>query len=244
MIFNWIRPSHIPYPNIWLRFQAKDLDSDNLVEYIVEDLSEDRFDDAINFMTTKFLANAPMAKLRNGANDSMYVQDSVGIWKNILQQRITHVCFKEGSSEIVGLNFNYVASRNDPPLLGDIKSEAFLQNMRVFSILSDYGNFDVFDKYGVEEYLSSFGMCVTKEYAGRKIGENLLKASKYLAKPCDLKLRHAFFTSNISNKIAENLGYITDVELSFKEIQRIDPSLMLDNIDSSKATIRTWVFED
>lgn len=37
--------------------------------------------------------------------------------------------------------------------------------------------------------------------------------SKYLAKPCDLKLRHAFFTSNISNKIADNLGYKTDVEL-------------------------------
>ncbi|XP_037043931.1 uncharacterized protein LOC119079933 [Bradysia coprophila] len=244
MIFNWIRPSHIPYPNVWFRFQAKDLDCDNLVEYIVEDLPEDRFDDAIAFMTTEFLANAPMAKLRNGANNSTYVQDIGRIWKNILQQRMTHVCFKDGSSVIVGLNFNYVASRNDPPLLSDIKSETFMQNMRVLSILSDYGNFDVFDKYGVEQYLSSFGMCVAKEYAGRKIGENLLKASKYLAKPCDLKLRHAYFTSNSSNKIAENLGYLTDVELSFKEIQRIDPSLKLDDIESSKATIRTWIFED
>lgn len=31
---------------------------------------------------------------------------------------------------------------------------------------------------------------------------------------------------------------------SFKEIQRIDPSLELENIESSKATLRTWIFED
>lgn len=215
-----------------------------MVEYIVQDLPEERFDDAVHVMSTKFLADAPMAKLRNGANDPIYIQDSVRIWRVILQQRMTHVCFKSGSSEIVGINFNYVSTREDASLLDEITSEAFLQNLKVWSILYNYGNFDVFEKYGVDEYLSSFGMHVPKEYAGRKIGENLLTASKFLAKPCDLKLRHAFFTSNISNKIADNLGYKTDVELSFKEIQRIDSSLNLDNIDSSKATLRTWIFED
>lgn len=98
-------------------------------------------------------------------------------------------------------------------------------------MLHNHGNFDVFEKYGVDEYLSSFGMYVPQKYAGRKIGEKLLEArsvykfwrnfnlltsifsSKYLARPCEIKLRHAFFTSDISNKIADNLGYTTDVEL-------------------------------
>lgn len=76
-------------------------------------------------------------------------------------------------------------------------------------------------------------------------------------------MRHAFFSSDISNKIADNLGYITDAELryrdirkpslimlvdcdffcSFREIQRIDQSLELNRIESSKASIRTWIFE-
>lgn len=57
-----------------------------------------------------------------------------------------------------------------------IKSESFLQNLRVYSILHDYGNFDVFAKYGVDKYLSSFGMYVPKKFAGRKIGQKLLEA--------------------------------------------------------------------
>lgn len=34
-----------------------------------------------------------------------------------------------------------------------------------------------------------------------------------MAEPCEIKLRHAFFSSDISNKIADNLGYTTDVEM-------------------------------
>lgn len=124
--------------------------------------------------------------------------------------------------------------------------------MRVHSILEGHGSFDVFAKYGVDIYLSSFGIYVPKK-------------SKHMAKTCNIKLRHGFFTSNISNKIADNLGYITDVELrynyervnvlqdaidakiyflSFKEIQRIDPSLQFEHIESDKAALRTWIFED
>lgn len=91
----------------------------------------------------------------------------------------------------------------------------------------------------------------------------LFSCSKYMALPCDIKLRHALFSSDISNKIADNLGYTTDVELryggmkisvkverikvvhffSFDEIQRIDPSLKFENIQSSKAALRTWTFD-
>lgn len=86
-----------------------------------------------------------------------------------------------------------------------------------------------------------------------------------MAMPCEIKLRHGFFTSDISSKIADNLGYTTDVELryenvstgslalnetlanilfsSFQEIQRINPSLKFENIQSSKASLRTWIFD-
>lgn len=119
MFFNWTRPDHVPYPNIWLKFKANDVETDDLVEYSIEDLPEDRFDEAIKIMSTNFLADAPMSKLKNGANDLDYVADSVRIWKTILKQHMTHVCFKLGSQEIIGLNLNYVSSRDDVPFLGD-----------------------------------------------------------------------------------------------------------------------------
>lgn len=206
MSFSWTRPNHIPYPNIWLKFTATDLDTNDSVEYTVQDLPENRFDEAIKIMATGFLANAPMAKLKNATNDLDYIEDSVRIWKDILQQRMVHVCFKNDSHEIVGLNFNYVSSRDDRLFFGDvisnnrkinserifhqiflqIKSKSFMQNMKVYSILHNHGNFDVFAKYGVDSYLSSFGVYVPREYAGRKIGEKILEArlisTKYLSR--------------------------------------------------------------
>lgn len=37
-----------------------------------------------------------------------------------------------------------------------------------------------------------------------------------MATLCDIKLRHAVFQSDISNKVADNLGYITDVALRYE----------------------------
>lgn len=37
-----------------------------------------------------------------------------------------------------------------------------------------YENFDVFEHYGVEEYMASFGLSVDKKYRGRRIGDQLL----------------------------------------------------------------------
>lgn len=62
MVFSWRRPKNIPFPSVWLTFNEKDLNSNNLVKYRVEDLPLDRFDDAIQHMTVNFLADAPWAK--------------------------------------------------------------------------------------------------------------------------------------------------------------------------------------
>lgn len=119
MIFNWTRPINIPYPNVWLKFKAKDVLTDDLVEYTVEDLPEERFDEAIEIMAKGFLADVPLAKLKNGANDMEYVEDVTRIWKGIVKQKMSHACFKEGSEEIVGLNMNYVSSTDDVSFLDD-----------------------------------------------------------------------------------------------------------------------------
>lgn len=119
MSFNWSRPSHLQYPKVWLEFKANDVDTNDLVDYTVQDLPEDRFTEAIKIMASNFLADAPMAKLKNGAHNFFYVKDNIRIWEGIVKQRMTHVCFKNGSDEIIGLNFNFVSSKDDAPWLGD-----------------------------------------------------------------------------------------------------------------------------
>lgn len=55
MTFCWKRSQNVPFPTIWHTFVAKGTESDNYVKYIVQDLPENRFGDALKFMTNYFL---------------------------------------------------------------------------------------------------------------------------------------------------------------------------------------------
>lgn len=60
----WVRPlDKVPFPNVWLEFEAKESkNSDKLVKYRIQDLPEDRFDDAIQHMKDYYLVDEPLSK--------------------------------------------------------------------------------------------------------------------------------------------------------------------------------------
>lgn len=58
----WKRPESLKFPKIWLTFKAKDIDSDELVEYCIQDLPESRFQDAMDFMLTIFCKDEPVSE--------------------------------------------------------------------------------------------------------------------------------------------------------------------------------------
>lgn len=58
----WTRPKTSEYPKVWSTFKARDLDSDELVEYRVQDLPESRFEDAINHMVENFFLDEPITQ--------------------------------------------------------------------------------------------------------------------------------------------------------------------------------------
>lgn len=58
----WKRSESLEFPKIWHTFKAKDIDSDNLVEYRIQDLPESRFDEAIKMMSTAFCKDEPLCE--------------------------------------------------------------------------------------------------------------------------------------------------------------------------------------
>lgn len=58
----WKRPESIEYPKVWLRFKARDVDSDALVEYRIEDFMEDRINEAVIHMRGFFLKDEPFCQ--------------------------------------------------------------------------------------------------------------------------------------------------------------------------------------
>ena len=70
-----------------------------------------------------------------------------------------------------------------------------------------YDKFDTCEFYGVDKYLTSSGLVVSEKYRGRGIGEQFLKSRKPFCKAFDIKLTSTTFTSTVSNKIADKVGF-------------------------------------
>lgn len=56
----WSRSESVKYPKLWCTFKASDINSDELVEYRIQDLPESRFDDGIYFMAEHFCKDEPI----------------------------------------------------------------------------------------------------------------------------------------------------------------------------------------
>lgn len=109
----WRRPESVPFPQTWLKFQAKDLDSEKLVEYRVEDLTPDRFEDAIEHMSGDYFRDEPFCRGKNIVGDPSAMDAFKSKWRSLLEQRVSVVCYREGSNEIIGVNILAVYSKND-----------------------------------------------------------------------------------------------------------------------------------
>lgn len=60
---HWTRPTTADYPKIWRTFVGRDVNSDKLTEYRIEDLTESRFDDAIKHMEAFYLRDEPVSQV-------------------------------------------------------------------------------------------------------------------------------------------------------------------------------------
>lgn len=60
----WSRSlSKVPFPNIWIEFNGRESrNSDKLVKYWIQDLPEDKIEDAVNHMTEFYLSDEPISE--------------------------------------------------------------------------------------------------------------------------------------------------------------------------------------
>lgn len=56
----WSRPVTVAFPQIWRIFSARDLSTDDMVEYRIQDLPVERIEDAIHFMLNNYLKADPI----------------------------------------------------------------------------------------------------------------------------------------------------------------------------------------
>lgn len=101
------------FPVQYYTFVTSDKDSDQLVEYFVEDIPESRYEEACRFMVKHFVPYEPKLVARNGQNDPLVLEDYYNKYMHGIKQKVSVACFKKGSNEFVGVNIMEVLGRND-----------------------------------------------------------------------------------------------------------------------------------
>ena len=109
----WKRPDSVEYPKVWHRFKARDLNSDQLIEYRIEDLVESKAEEAFQHMRENYLVDEPLRQALGGYDDIDHMKDFEHAWRSIIAQKMPLVCYREGSDEIVGLSWTFVTHKDD-----------------------------------------------------------------------------------------------------------------------------------
>lgn len=109
----WKRSNFNDYPKVWYTFKARDLDSDNIVEYRIQDLPLDRTDDLLDHLVKSYIPDEPAGQALGNQDDPHAIEDYKNYWRPVIAQGISIVCFKESSNEIVGANMLFVNTKDD-----------------------------------------------------------------------------------------------------------------------------------
>lgn len=62
IVLEWKRPQTLEYPKVWHTFRARDLNSDELVEYCIQDLPESRLADVLDHMCKNYVQDEPIGQ--------------------------------------------------------------------------------------------------------------------------------------------------------------------------------------
>ncbi|XP_058116219.1 uncharacterized protein LOC131287956 [Anopheles ziemanni] len=243
---SWKRPTSVPYPNIWCTFEAPDPDRDDggLATYRVEDLTKDRFEDAIKLYTEHFLDDEPLSQYGRSVQkqEGKANTRTVTFWRNCLNERMSVACYKDGSMELVAANLLSVKQANCKK---DIDVQALSETGRkivaVYDYMTDTGN--LFQRHAVDKYLAAYGLSVNSRYRGRGIATEILKARIPICKAFGLRLTSTNFTAIGSQKAAMKVGFKTDLEMRYDEFVKVNPSYTFEGIKSTSIKLMSLVIE-
>lgn len=81
--------------------------------------------------------------------------------------------------------------------------------------------FNVFEAYKTDQYLSAYGLCVNPEFRGRGIATEMLKARIPIMTALGLTVTSTAFTSIGSQIAAKHAGYQEDYVISYDDVAKV-----------------------
>ncbi|XP_055684399.1 uncharacterized protein LOC129790736 [Lutzomyia longipalpis] len=226
----WKRPESVPFPSIWRRFKAKDVNTGELVNYYVQDLPEDRYEEAVQLLVQHFLHDEPMCKAGGAADEPQSIEGFSNAWRAILQDKISLVCFKEGSDEIVGVNVLKLCSKGVEEGIPENAGRACTNMLRAMEYATRNGN--LYARYNVDKFFAGFALLVVPKYRALRLAEEILKARVPLGRGIGVHLTSTVFTNKFSQAAAARAGFEETYVISYEDLRTTGPRIAFPGVET------------
>ncbi|XP_034827755.1 uncharacterized protein [Maniola hyperantus] len=210
----YTRPTSMPLPTVWHRFTAQG------AALRVQDMTDDQVEPAVQLLLKYFTADEPPCKYIEINKHPGALAELEKLWRTTIKDRISVVCVEDRDepTDIIGVNVLTVCSRCD-------KEEEFQTDDRIWAKL--FGavdlvgrSVDIFDKFGVDQYLNAYGLVVTPQWRGCGVGKEILLARIPLCKALGVKVTATVFTAAASQAVARKAGFQDLFQISYEELAK------------------------
>ncbi|KAB0797323.1 hypothetical protein PPYR_08317 [Photinus pyralis] len=221
----WKRPSSAPYPSIYKKFEGRRPINGVIPKFWVQDIPEDQFDAAVEFMMGGFPYDEPLNKYSKLESDSESMNTLRMFLKEMLKDKLGLICYAEnpdpkGKPIIAGVNVTHIKTKDDENIV-EIKGNTLSRIFETMEVVTNIKN--VFDTFNVNACLNAMGLYVSNEFRGQGIGLEILKAREDLCKAVGISVIVTVFTATPSQIIAERAGYKTLSQISYSDLKRLGP---------------------
>jgi len=220
MPFSWRRPQSVEFPLSYLKFSALDSGGFENATYTVQDLSRDRYEEVVGIMKDKHLVDEPMYSSKGIREDPTSFNEMVSNWKNMLEQNISIVCYKENSDEIIAVNVLGVVTEKEFDAPHSYQGKGWSEVNNVKKFLKD-NFFDPFTHYEVDKVMFAAGLYVDRKYKNRGIAVEMIKARGEVGKAVGVQVSSNVFSSLGAQKAAAKVGFEESFSIKYAELKNL-----------------------
>ncbi|KAG4071464.1 hypothetical protein HA402_011618 [Bradysia odoriphaga] len=204
------RPQGLQGPMVYSTFQIKSKNSDEIEGFLIQDLTEDRFDEAVKIIVDNHAKDAVLHKAAKTLSSECGIRRVNQMYLNVFKEKISLVCLKIDTLEIVGINA--LTYRDSEP-----SNDPNFNHLRdIVGFLNNESN--VSEHYGVHRIIFDAGLCVVDKYRKRGVATQILKARAPLLRCIGVKLTSTIFSSIAAQKAAKAAGYEENYSISYEDL--------------------------
>ncbi|PSN32096.1 hypothetical protein C0J52_23918 [Blattella germanica] len=219
----WTRPKSVHVPQVWREWVGlKKMEDGKIPSFRIQDVPETMHEEMIEFMTKHFIRDEVLNECLNLKDDAISLREMQGVWREMLKQNVSIAAFmdegRDSPGKLAGCNIIGVTKKTD----AGFKPEMFEGRcIRIIVRDLEYASHlvNVFEKYGVEEYMTAMGLCVDPVFRGQGLGLEILKARFDLGKAVGLKVTQTAFTGMASQKLAHKVGFEVLTEVPYEDFK-------------------------